>query len=246
MILKIKVMALSVAFLWALSACSAAEKHRQADFDANVSGAARADGSGNQVDTVPPVEELAAIQTETEDAMGATIGRDISDTWARKMMEHQKGAIRFAELLLKRSAQPTLRKFAGMMSAQARQNIRVLGSLTETSVLGSESLQELFGRPEVDMYGAMTVPENDTFDHIWVAKMIAFHRGAVRLAGIAINQGDNGRGKEIARQLAAQQANQAQLLSQFSPNLTSYRVQSGGHVKSNDFPERSADVGLNG
>lgn len=214
--MKIKVMALSVALVSALSACGSAKKHQQADYDTNVSGGARADDSRNQVDALTPVDQLAQIQTETEDAMGATTGRDISDTWARKMMEHQKGAIRFAELLLKSSTQPTLRRIAALMIEQSRQNLRVLGSLTETGVLGSESLQGLFGRPEIDMYGAMTVPENVAFDHIWIAKMIAFERGAVNLAGIAINQGDEGRAKTLARQLAAQQANNAETLKQIS------------------------------
>jgi uncharacterized protein (DUF305 family) len=199
------------ALLLTVSSCSGVKAPQQAD-NRNASVQSQTNASWPEAAQISPFEELASIQTETEDAMGAAKGRDISDAWARKMIEHQKGAIRFGELLLKRSPNSAVRTIASSTIVQARQNLRALGSATETSVFGDERFDEQFAKPQLEIFEAMTIPEGKTFEDIWIAKLIAFERGAVNLAGIAINQGDTERAKELARQLAAQQANSAEIL----------------------------------
>jgi uncharacterized protein (DUF305 family) len=207
-----KCFAVATALALTLCASDGAKKRQQSDSPLNVAREPSANESGDEVVPMSPVDEMASIQTETEDAMGAVRGRDVSDTWARKMIEHQKGAIRFPELLLRRISQPALRNVATKTIAQARQNLRAPSWVTETSLYRDESFDEPFVKPQLDIFQAMTIPDDKSFESTWVTKMIVFERGAVGLAGVAINQGDEGRVKESARQIAAQKANDAETM----------------------------------
>ena len=111
------------------------------------------------------------------------------------------------------------------MIVQARHNLRVLASATESGFFGDESFDEQFARPQLDIFDAMTIPEGKTFESTWVAKMTAFERGAVILAGVAVNQGDTGPVKEMARQLATQQANFAESLDRMIMRKPDQRVE---------------------
>jgi uncharacterized protein (DUF305 family) len=194
-----------------LVSCGSATKRQPSQGSANTAQEVSNAQASNEDASTDPVEQLNRIQTETEDYVEAARGRDVSDAWARKMIEHQKGAIRLAQLLVQHSSDQRLRDLALSTTVQARQNIRALEAATENSLFKGDDL-DVFVRPQLDMFAAMTIPNEKTFEQTWTAKMIAFHRGAVSLAGVAINAGDDGHAKELARQIAEQQANDAEAL----------------------------------
>ena len=216
MTLPCKIFALSAAIGLSLGSCSGAKQIKSHDSNSNHSVSMQEGPPGNETAPMSPVDEMAAIQHGTENAMGMGTGRDISDTWARKMIVHQKGVIRLADLLLKTSTQPEFRSVAASTIDHARKNLRALGSATETSVFHGERFSQQFAGPQFDMFDAMTKASGKTFEATWAAKMTAFEHGAVSLAGVAVNQGDEGGAEELARQIAAQQANDAESMAKYA------------------------------
>ena len=161
------------------------------------------------------IGELSTLQQETAAAMRAASGSDTLDRWVRQMIAHQKGAIRFSQLLIKISSQQRLRDLAASTVVHASENIRALRSVGQPRRDPGGDLDPL-DRAQPGTSKAFTKPEGAAFDAAWLTTMIAFHANGARVARAAAYHGEEGSAKTLARQMAVQQDNDAAALRRTS------------------------------
>jgi len=156
-----------------------------------------------------PQNPFRDAQTLAEDSIGAAIGADVDQTWIRKMVEHQEGASRFADLVLQTGPSSPARQAAEALKRDSQARLLRLAPLRRRSVQSDVASSDVFGRGVSDMFAAMTQVQGATVELTWLRKMAAYDRGAVKLAGIEATRGGDERVKRLAREIASALANEA-------------------------------------
>jgi uncharacterized protein (DUF305 family) len=128
-------------------------------------------------------------ETEMNDRMLGAVGTSAADSWVRMMVEHHKGGVAMAQILLdRRPTEP---------AAQAAH--RTIGVLTGEMV----TLEELIasGKPNYEeagiylpaideMHGAMMAVQSTDATESWIPKMIRYHRGALEMTEVLLKRDD--------------------------------------------------------
>lgn len=156
-----------------------------------------------------PQNPFRNAQTLAEDSIGAAIGADVDQTWIRKMVEHQEGASRFADLVLQARPSNPVRQAAEALKRDSEGRLLRLAPLRQRSLRTDFASSDVFGRAVSDMFAAMTQVQGATVEQTWAGKMAAYDRGAVTLAGIEATRGRDERVTRLAREIASALANEA-------------------------------------
>lgn len=163
-----------------------------------------------------PQNPFLAAQTLAEDSIGAAVGRNLDQTWLRIMVEHQEGAVRFSDIVLRSRPSPPVRAAAEEIRKQAHDRIAALEELREVSLRGSMSGADAFGGTISDTFGRMTQVQGASVSQTWALKMAAYNRGAVTMAGVEATRGEDDRVRSLARELASALANEADQLERLA------------------------------
>lgn len=215
---NLKFSAISLAFLLALGACggtpyeNAQQEHERQD-------AELANMVENQLPP-DPQNPFRAAQTLAEDSMGAAIGPNLDQTWVRMMVEHQEGAVRFADIVLRTKPPATIARSAEMIKRDAHARVAVLNSRREASLLTDGGAGDAFAPAISETFGRLTQSAGETVGHTWALKMIAYDRGGVALAGIEATRGRDQRIRALAKELAASLADEAEALDRIARTKT--------------------------
>lgn len=134
---RMKRSALCAALLAMVSACDqGAETNEQATAPEN------AQAASNEMQMMnDPANPYAAVEMQMHETMMAAQGANISDTWARKMIAHHRGAVAMSEVLL---AQEPNSRFAQMARATVAtqtaeiQELETMLQNRETSALSQQ------------------------------------------------------------------------------------------------------------
>lgn len=79
-----------------------------------------------------PTNPYARSEMEMHEKMMAATGANLSDTWARKMIEHHKGALDMSEVLLARDPNSRFADMARMTIKDQSAEIRELERMIQT------------------------------------------------------------------------------------------------------------------
>ena len=169
--------------------------------------------------------------------MGAAVGRTLDQTWIRMMIEHQEGASRFADIMLRSHTTEPVRSAAERVKQESHERIAALKQLREASLSTDTSTADPFGGVVSDTFARMTHVQGTSVAQTWALKMAAYDRGAVTLAGIEATKGQDARVRNLARKLASALANEADQLEALKQDLP-LRSEGSGNITST-IPEIS-------
>ena len=128
-------------------------------------------------------------ETEMNDRMHGAVGTSAADSWVRMMVEHHKGGVAMAQILLDR--QPT-----EPAAQAARRTIAVLtgeiDALEELLASGMPNYEEaIIYLPAIEgMHGAMMAVQSTDATESWIPKMIQYHRGAFEMTEALLKRDD--------------------------------------------------------
>lgn len=206
--------AFPLALLLAISGCgdtnqeSAQQEHERRDAElANlVESQVQAD----------PQNPFQAAQTLTEDSIGAAIGPNLDQTWIRMMVEHQEGAVRFADIALRTKPPVAIAQSAKRVRQDARVRIVVLNARRKASLLTDRRAGDAFAPAISETFGNLIQAEGETIGHTWVLKMSVYDRGGVALTGVEVTRGRDPQIKALAKEVASSLADEAEQLDQIA------------------------------
>jgi len=148
------------------------------------------------------VLSLALVACGGEDTKANGIDR----SFAEQMIPHHQGAIDMARVALERAQRPELRGLAEDIIASQDAEIATMRSAVEGPLSGAEP--ESMGM-SMEMMG-MGMDHNmlrgaNPFDLAFIDMMIPHHEGAVRMAQVELERGENPEMQALARSIMAAQ-----------------------------------------
>lgn len=137
-----------------------------------------------------------------EDSIDTAVGANLVDTWVRKMIQHQKGAIELAQAALSSNTTPSVKGEADARISSARSLVALLEPQKKLSFTKDKESGQAFTRAILTTFEDMTFEPGPDISKTWLQKMSAYDRGAVRLAGVVLSKSNNEKVKSIAKSLA--------------------------------------------
>ncbi|MES2326245.1 MAG: DUF305 domain-containing protein [Pseudomonadota bacterium] len=134
---------------------------------------------------------FADAEIQMDDAMNKAVGINVGDTWARKMIEHHRGAIAIARQALKMNPDAHV---AEMARATIEEQTREIAELQKLVAQGpsAPASADLY-QPAIDkMHQAMMAATGTSLSQTFQRKMLEHHKGAVAMADVALAHGVTG------------------------------------------------------
>lgn len=153
-----------------------------------------------------PSGPFAEIEMQMHSRMMAAIGANASETWARKMIEHHRGALAMSQLLIEQGREPAMVQMARQTVGKQRGEIAELDRMLQGGIGGGAGNPNPFGPIEQEMRQAMMTAGGANLSEEWARKMIIHHQGAVDMSELLLRDGDGD--KEVlamARRIADEQ-----------------------------------------
>ena len=164
----------------------------------------------------PVSNPFAQAQTLAEDSIGAAVGSDVDQTWIRKMIEHQEGSARMAQLVLNSSPSPEVKRAAERVLADAHNRVAALKRLRKRAIRPDDRTSAPFDAKTSDMFAKMTQVEASSVEQMWAGKMVHYNRGAIALAGVEATAGKDEGVRNYARDLASSLVHEADAIQKFA------------------------------
>lgn len=131
---------------------------------------------------------FAAAEIRMDEAMNKAVGTSVGDSWARKMIEHHRGAIAIARQALVMDPDPHV---AAMAHATMEEETGELARLQKLVSGGApvRASADLY-QPAIDQIHQGMMAANGTgLAETFHRKMLELHKGAVVLANVALANG---------------------------------------------------------
>lgn len=190
----------ALAFAASLSACGSSNEPAPSPSEATMTDMA-----------TDPNNPFAKIEMTMSEAMKAAVGRDVGDTWVRKMIEHHKGAIEMAKFAL---AQNTGAQLAKMAQDTIDKQTREIGSLQQLIASGEPvpASGQLYADAEMKMHSEMMGATGANFSETFFKKMLAHHKGAIALSDVALANGVSGKVRQQVTTTRSAQVKEAAMI----------------------------------
>ena len=163
-----------------------------------------------------PQNPFQAAQTLAEDSMDAALGPNLDQTWVKMMVEHQEGAVRFADIVLRTNPPLAIAETAKKIRQDAHARIVALNARLESSLQTEEDAGDAFAPAISETFSNLVQARGETIGHSWVLKMSVYDRGGVALAGVEVTHGKDPRIKALAKEVASSLADEAEQLDQIA------------------------------
>lgn len=199
--MKIPTRMLLCASLLALAAgCGSSAGSDNEAAAANTQGPAMNDMAGSM-----PSGPFAQAEMQMNERMMAATGANASDAWARKMIEHHRGAVAMSQILIDQGGDPQFVRMARETMEKQQREIGELERMVSAGISGGTGDAGIFRPVEQQMHQAMMAASGDSLSETWARKMIAHHQGAVDMSELVIRQGGNSQVLAMARRTAEDQ-----------------------------------------
>lgn len=197
--LKVMRSAVAVSLLALATACGGGSTNEQT---ASVNTQAPA---GNASGEAMPAGPFAQVEMQMHERMMAATGANASETWARKMIEHHRGAVQMSQVLIDAGGEPGYVQMARTGAEKQQREIAELERMLAGGVAGGSGEANPFGPVEQSMHQAMMAATGSNLSETWARKMITHHQGAVDMSEVLIRQGGNPQMLAMARRVADDQ-----------------------------------------
>lgn len=148
---------------------------------------------------------FAQAEMQMNERMMAAVGANASETWARKMIEHHRGAVAMSQILIDQGGEQRFVEMARMTVDKQQREIGELERMVAGGITGGSGEANPFGPVEQSMHQQMMAASGANISETWARKMIAHHQGAVDMSEMLIRQGGDPQVVAIARRMAEDQ-----------------------------------------
>ena len=138
--------------------------------------------------------------------MMAAVGADVSDTWAKMMIEHHKGAIAMSETVLKNNPSSAVRTMAQDVIAKQGKEVDELTKLLRVGAAPDPASAQPYQQAMMKMHEAMTAAKGSDVSDTYLHKMLEHHRGAVAMSEVVLGQTKDARIRAAAEQIRVDQS----------------------------------------
>ncbi|MFN3727437.1 MAG: DUF305 domain-containing protein [Allosphingosinicella sp.] len=152
-----------------------------------------------------PSGPFAQAEMQMNERMMASSGANASETWARKMIEHHRGAVAMSQILIDQGGEQRFVEMARQTIEKQQREIGELEQLVAGGITGGSGEANPFGPVEQSMHQRMMAASGGNISETWARKMIAHHQGAVDMSEALIRQGGNPEVLAMARRTAEDQ-----------------------------------------
>ena len=181
--------------------------------------AAGCSGSGDEANTATNMEQPAANETaqamptgpfaqsemQMSERMMAAVGANASDSWARKMIEHHRGAVEMSQILVSQGGDPRFVELARETITKQQREIGELERMVAGGITGGSGEANPFRPIEERMHQTMMAASGADLGETWARKMIAHHTGAIEMAELLVQQGGDPEVVALARRVVEDQ-----------------------------------------
>lgn len=199
MMKRMMTLLLGAAVLPALGACGGGNGNKASTADLENLATAE------QNQTASTANPLMDAHMRMQSAMAGAQGANASETWARKMIEHHRGAIEMSDVLLRQGGEPNVLEMARMMAADQRRDQQELERMLQAGISGGSGPANPFAEAEARMNERMMAASGATPSETFVRMMIEHHRGAAEMSDILVRQGGDPEIVAMARRDAQKQ-----------------------------------------
>ena len=181
-------------------------------------------GSGPDADEAPadvatsatsamndPDNPFATSEMEMNDKMMGAVGASVSDTWAKQMIEHHRGAIAMSEVVLTLSPTADVRAMAQQTISKQGKEVEELTKMLSTSPADPASL-EPYRSANMTMHDGMMAAKGGDASETYLRKMVAHHRGAVALSDVVLAKGSDPKIRAVAQKTKSDQTKEAAMI----------------------------------
>jgi uncharacterized protein (DUF305 family) len=144
-------------------------------------------------------------------------GRYSDERFIDAMVPHHEGAVDMAEGALKNAEHEKIRRLAEDIVSAQEAEIAELKAIKQQEFSTSEAPMEM-GAEEMDAMG-MTEPDElaneDPFDKAFIDAMIPHHRSAISMAQVVLEESENPKIREIARNIVGAQKREIAQMQQW-------------------------------
>ena len=174
------------------------------DNQSSASANMEAPGTNGMAEAMPS-GPFAQIEMQMHERMMAATGGNASETWARKMIEHHRGAVQMSQLLIDQGGDPQMVQMARATIEKQQAEIGELERALAGGIAGGSGEANPYGPVEQNMHRQMMAATGGNLSETWARKMIAHHQGAVDMSEVLIRQGGNPQVLAMARRTAQDQ-----------------------------------------
>ena len=144
-------------------------------------------------------------------------GRYSDERFIDAMVPHHEGAVDMAEVALKNAEHKEIKQLSRNIISTQRAEIAKLKAIKQQEFGTSEAPMEMSNQ-EMQMIG-MTEPDElaneDPFDKAFIDAMIPHHRSAISMAQVALEESENPKIREIARNIVGAQKREIAQMQQW-------------------------------
>ena len=173
---------LGMSFLALLSACGGSDENQSAQANGQ-------EPTANESAHAMPSGPFAQAEMQMNERMMAAVGANASETWAKKMIEHHRGAIAMSQILIDQGGEQRFVEMARQTIEKQQREVGELEQLVAGGITGGSGEANPFGPAEQSMHQQMMAASGGNISETWARKMIAHHQGAVDMSETIIRQG---------------------------------------------------------
>ena len=152
-----------------------------------------------------PTGPFAQSEMQMNERMMAAVGANASETWARKMIEHHRGAVEMSQVLVNQGGDSRFAEMARETITKQQREIGELERMVAGGISGGSGDANPFGPIEQQMHQAMMAASGADLGETWARKMVAHHNGAIEMSELLIQQGGDPEVVAMARRAAEDQ-----------------------------------------
>ena len=154
---------------------------------------------------------FATSEMEMKDKMMAAVGANVSDTWAKQMIEHHRGAIAMSKAVLTLNPTANVRTMAQQTISKQGKEVEELSKMLSTSPADPASL-EPYRSANMTMHDEMMAAKGADASATYLRKMVAHHRGAVALSDVVLAKGSDAKIRAFAQKTKTDQMKEAAMI----------------------------------
>ncbi len=155
---------------------------------------------------------FAESEMAMQQGMMSAVGTDVSDSWAKMMIEHHKGAITMSEVVLKLSPPAAVRKMAEDVIAKQGKEVEELTKLLRVGAAPNPKSTAPFRAAMMQMHEAMSAASDSDVADTYLRKMLEHHRGAVAMSDIVLTQTKDAKIRSLAESIRTDQAKEVTMV----------------------------------
>lgn len=174
---------------------------------------ARADDGMNSV-MKNSGDPFAQTDMTMQQGMMAAVGADVSDSWAKMMIEHHKGAIAMSDVVLRNNPPAVVRAMAQDVITKQGKEVDELTKLLRVGAAPDPASVRPYQPAMTRMHDAMMAAKGSDESDTYLHKMLEHHRGAVAMSQVVLGITKEARIRAAAEKIRVDQSKEITMVEE--------------------------------